>query len=62
MGKVYNGRRRTGEVERKARVVCTTGNLSEFVIIDQGTGFLDRSTVMEQSQQFLTMRKRLECP
>ncbi len=49
-------------VRRKARVVCITGNLSEFVIIDQGTGFLHRSTVMEQSQQFLTMRKRLEHP
>jgi len=51
-----------GMLKRKARVVCITGNLSEFVIIDQGTGFLHRSTVMEQSQQFLTMRKRLECP
>jgi len=49
-------------LKRKARVVCITGNLSEFVIIDQGTGFLHRSTVMEQSQQFLTMRKRLEHP
>ncbi len=33
------------EVGRKLSCICCTSMLSEFVIIDQGTGFLHRSTV-----------------
>ena len=44
----------------KVRVVLQV--LPEFVIIDQGTDFLHRLQYMEQSQQFLRKRKRLERP
>ncbi len=37
------------EVGRKLSCMCSTGELSEFVIIDQGTGFLHRSTVWSRA-------------
>ncbi len=35
--------RTMGKGQWKVKVSCITGKLSEFVIIDQGTGFLHRS-------------------
>ena len=59
-GEIWKGQWKRGSGSCWESESCVAGKLSELIIIDELASCTDYS--MEQSQQFLRTRKRLELP